>query len=156
MIRILFMLPFLLPAFAQAQTVHELPLFSKTASRLDSVPKQALPVYKVLNLEEGLYRTYAAFAAQKPDTPIAGIVDKERLRKAWYLTPGNEKGALINPATIYAVVFKGTPYISTPWGYFPTYRKNGDYGFSSVAPTGCKELAGKKIDFRTGKLVGAE
>ena len=149
-------LSFLYSVQGSAQQVYELADVTKTTRRIDTLPKTAMPVYKVLNLEEGMYRTYAAFAIQKPDAPIVGIVDKDRLRKAWYLTPDNDKGALIPPSTIYAVVFKGTPYISTQWGYFPTYRKNGDYIFSGSSPTGCKELAGKKIDFRTGQLVPAE
>ena len=159
MFRILLFLPVaLIFSFqVQAQPVHDLPLFSKTTSRkADTFSKGSLPVYKIGTYVDGLYRTYESFAAQKPDTLIAGIVDKERLRKAWYLTPDNEKGALIDPATIYAVVFKGTIYISTKWGYFPTYRKNGEYSFSAYSPTGCKELGGMKINYRTGQLMPAQ
>ena len=158
MLRLLLILPaiLLLCTGVRAQQVYDLADVSKVTRRIDTMSKTNMPLYKVLNLEEGMYRTYEAFASQKPDAPIAGIVDEDRLRKAWFLTPDNKKGALINPTTIYAVVFKGTPYISTQWGYYPTYRKNGEYGFSGYAPTGCKELMGMKIDFRTGRLVAAQ
>jgi hypothetical protein len=146
---------------------------------LDSFMKRNLPVYNATTYTNGLYKTYDAFMAQKPDAQISAEVKGDKLRRIWQVTPEGEREQRPNPAKIYGLVVEGIPYIATEFGYYPMRKVKDDFVFEGKMRIGSNDaimmtagmfgLAGAligmavspkvsdtyemKIDFRTGQPV---
>ena len=147
--------------------------------KLDSFRKRNLPVYNTNTYTNGLYRSYDAFVAQRPDAQISADLKGDKLRRVWEVTPEGEREEKPNPAKIYGVVFEGIPYIATEFGYYPLRKVKDDFIFEGHMRLGSDEMAqnmsvafglagylltkaatGKtsdtyemKIDFRSGRPV---
>jgi hypothetical protein len=95
---------------------------------IDSLRKRKLKVYSTTAYAEGFYSNYAAFRDQTPD--LQGEV---KLRgdgnmaitlhtAGWTEARGTKH--------IFAVVYKGIPYIVTHFGYYPLRKEGDDFFFS--------------------------
>jgi hypothetical protein len=95
---------------------------------IDSVEKRRIPVYNTNNYTEGLYGTYNAFMNQRPD--VRGEVKEKSDGKlsVRVLDPKWEdpKGLV----HIFAVVYKGVPYVVTHYGDYPLQKQNDDFYFT--------------------------
>ena len=95
---------------------------------IDSVEKRKIPVYNTDTYAEGLYGTYNAFMNQRPD--VKGEV-KEK-------SDGKLSIRILDPKWedpkglkhIFAVVYKGVPYVVTHYGDYPLQKQNGDFYFT--------------------------
>ena len=95
---------------------------------IDSVEKRRIPVYNTNSYTEGLYGTYSSFMHQRPD--VRGEVKEKSDGKlaVRILDPKWEdpKGL----AHIFAVVYKGVPYVVTHYGDYPLQKLNDDFYFT--------------------------
>jgi len=95
---------------------------------IDSVEKRKIPVYNTNTYTEGLYGTYNAFMNQRPD--VRGEV-KEK-------SDGKLSIRILDPkwedpkglTHIFAVVYKGVPYVVTHYGDYPLQKQNDDFYFT--------------------------
>ena len=95
---------------------------------IDSVEKRKIPVYNTSTYTEGLYGTYNAFMNQRPD--VRGEV-KEK-------SDGKLSIRILDPkwedpkglTHIFAVVYKGVPYVVTHYGDYPLQKQNDDFYFT--------------------------
>ena len=95
---------------------------------IDSVEKRKIPVYNTSTYTEGLYGTYNAFMNQRPD--VWGEV-KEK-------SDGKLSIRILDPkwedpkglTHIFAVVYKGVPYVVTHYGDYPLQKQNDDFYFT--------------------------
>jgi len=95
---------------------------------MDSVEKRRIPVYNTNSYTEGLYGTYSSFMNQRPD--VKGEVKEKSDGKlsVRILDPKWEdpKGLV----HIFAVVYKGVPYVVTHYGDYPLQKQNNDFYFT--------------------------
>ncbi|HEV2482757.1 MAG TPA: hypothetical protein VGS79_23990 [Puia sp.] len=97
-------------------------------AHIDSFEKRQIPLYNTTTYTEGLYSTYAAFKAQAPDvsgsvvTKADGSIDKLKFN--------DRKWKEEKYAHIYAVVYKGMPYVVTHSGYYPLQKQGDDLYFT--------------------------
>jgi hypothetical protein len=95
---------------------------------IDSVEKRRIPVYNTNSYTEGLYGTYSSFMNQRPD--VRGEVKEKSDGKlsVRILDPKWEdpKGLV----HIFAVVYKGVPYVVTHYGDYPLQKQNDDFYFT--------------------------
>ncbi|HWZ34814.1 MAG TPA: hypothetical protein VNW51_01580, partial [Mucilaginibacter sp.] len=93
------------------------------------ITKNTLRLYNSDVYVDGYYLNYKSFSNQAPDGQI--VLDGKELK------PGNikatdAKGKLkkLKSETIYAMVYNGKPFISTPSGFYPVSKSNGDFFFT--------------------------
>jgi hypothetical protein len=111
---------------------------------IDSIEKLAIKVYNTTIYTDGLYLSYNSFKNQIPD--------KEIIVTSPYLYPGNvkaldEKGKLkdVKLNKTYAVVYKGSPYIVTQYGFYPLKKENNEFLFTGQA----------KVSANIGSVIAA-
>jgi hypothetical protein len=95
---------------------------------IDSVEKRRIPVYNTTSYTEGLYGTYSSFMNQKPDVKGEVKVKDDgklsiRIFDSKWVDP---KGV----THIFAVVYKGVPYVVTHYGDYPLKKQNDDFYFT--------------------------
>lgn len=95
---------------------------------IDSVEKRRIPVYNTNSYTEGLYGTYRAFMTQRPDVKGEAKEKSDGKLSVRILDPKWEdpKGM----AHIFAVVYKGIPYVVTHYGDYPLQKQNDDFYFT--------------------------
>jgi hypothetical protein len=95
---------------------------------IDSIEKKKLNVYCTSTYSDGLYFTFNSFTKQKPDKQITVEMKGEKISQVKTI---DEKGNSdkIRTKDIYAIVYKGKPYISSEYGYFPLIFRNDDFYF---------------------------
>ena len=96
--------------------------------RIDSVRKRKLKVYNTSTYAEGFYSNYTAFKNQTPD--LQGAV---KLRSDGSLAVTLHSSEWTEPRGtkhIFALVYKGVPYIVTHFGYYPMEKQGDDFYFS--------------------------
>jgi hypothetical protein len=95
---------------------------------IDSVRKRKLKAYSASTYAEGFYSNYTAFKNQTPD--LQGVV---KLRSDSSMTVTLHSTEWTEPRGkkhIFAVVYKGIPYIVTHFGYYPLEKQGDDFYFS--------------------------
>ena len=95
---------------------------------IDSVQKRKLKAYNTSAYTEGFYSNYTAFKNQTPD--LQGEVKLRSdggmavtLHSTEWTEPRGKKH-------IFAVVYKGVPYIVTHFGYYPLEKQADDFYFT--------------------------
>lgn len=116
-----------------ARSIHMTPADGPTyclddLGRIDSLEKRQIPVYNTTNYVDGFYSNYTAFKNQQPD--IKGHIQL------------NDDGSISRPvvddpawkaeqhAHIYAIVYRGVPYVVTHYGYFLLEKKDDEFYFT--------------------------
>jgi hypothetical protein len=95
---------------------------------IDSLHKRKLKAYNTSVYAEGFYSNYVAFKNQTPD--LQGEV---KLRSDSNMAITLHSGGWTEPRGkkhIFAVVYKGNPYIVTHYGYFPLQKEGDDFYFN--------------------------
>lgn len=99
---------------------------------LDRLEKLSIPLYITDAFAEGIYLSYASLADQKPEhQAIVKMNGKEIQSVRIKDKAGNPQP--IKERNIYAVVYNGTPYVNTDYGYYPLHKRNGDFYFIGKA-----------------------
>ena len=111
--------------------------------QIDSIEKGEMAVYNTNKYPDGYYPDYSSFASLVP----GGIAMVDMRNNTIYgVTTQNEKGKKekLKSKDIYAVVYNGTPYVSTQYGYYPLHKENNDFFFTgkaSIAPSTGQQIA---------------
>lgn len=133
--------------FMAANILHEPagPLYTlRDLLNIDSVEKSSMKLYNTAAFEDGLYLNYKSFMEQMPDKPIT--VDGGTVGDGAVKTTGkNGKPQKVNARNIYAVVFKGQPYIVSRGEYYLLKKEKNDFFFTGKA----------QVTARTGDVVAA-
>jgi hypothetical protein len=98
----------------------------------DSTEKSKLKLYTTTAYTEGLYSSYRSFSNQVPDKQVIIEEKKSKIKEVRSMDgSGNQQEVKQN--LVYALVYKGTPYISTSFGYYPLVKKNDNFYFTGRA-----------------------
>lgn len=102
---------------------------------IDSIEKKALPLYNTSSYTDGLYLTYQSFKTQLPDKQ--GITIENDYVYPGFVKAPDEKGKLrdVKLKKTYAIVYKGTPYIVTAFGFYPLKKVKNEFTFTGMAKT---------------------
>jgi hypothetical protein len=125
------------PSGAETYSFHDI-------EQIDSIEKRKLPLYNASTYADGIYAGFESFANQKPDKPVSAELKNDRLVSV--KSPGeNGNPTKVKPGSLYAVVFKGQPFIATEYGYYPLQKMGDDFFFTGKA----------KVNAKTGDVLAA-
>ena len=100
--------------------------------KIDSFEKRGLAVYQTDLYKDGVYRSFRSFLDQTPDGQITAKVKKGKISEIYVFDAKGKKEQVWQKDT-YAVIYKGIPYISTEYDYYPLHKKDGDFYFTGKA-----------------------
>ncbi|MFT3979419.1 MAG: hypothetical protein QM687_03045 [Ferruginibacter sp.] len=114
-------------------------------TKIDSIEKTKLPLYTKTSLAEGVYDNYTSFKNQEPNRLLFTVkeTDAGGIASVSVLNEKN-KYEKISPKKIYAVVYKGQPFVATEYGYYLLRKKEDDwffYGKYKTAASGASMVA---------------
>ena len=95
---------------------------------IDSVQKRRLKVYNTSTYTEGFYSTYTVFKNQTPD--LQGVVKLRGDSSIGVALHSTEWTEPRGKKHIFALVYKGVPYIVTHFGYYRLEKQGDDLFFS--------------------------
>ena len=97
-------------------------------AEIDNTEKSKIPIYYGSIWRDGLYATYNSFKNQIPDQWVIVEMHKEEISLIKRI---NNKGKeeSVPAQDIYAVVYKGVPYIAIQNNYYKLFRKETDFFF---------------------------
>lgn len=99
-------------------------------ARIDSIEKIRLRLYTDTNLVDGLYTSYTSFGLQRPDLQcIVKTNRKMDIDQVDIIDADGEKKKQ-RPRDVYAVVYKGVPFMATEYGYYRLQRIDNDLYFT--------------------------
>ena len=112
--------------------------------KMDSIEKRKITLYTTTEYKDGLYTSYASFRNQLPDKQ--GSIDWKNER-IFSIKVEDEQGKQmkVKAKNLYAVVYKGQPFIVTEYGYYPARKVGDDFFFTGRA----------KAEAHTGDLMAA-
>ena len=96
--------------------------------RIDNVLKRKLKVYNTSTYAEGFYSNYTAFKNQLPD--LQGEVKLRGDGSMGVVLHSTEWTEPRGKKHIFAVVYKGVPYVVTHFGYYRLEKQSDDFYFS--------------------------
>jgi hypothetical protein len=97
-----------------------------------NIEKKQLPLYNSTEYTDGLYLNYKSFRNQMPDRQI--IVDSANLNSGDIKTiEGGGVTLKVKARDVYAIVYKGHPYVVSEGNYYPLKKVNSDFFFVGKA-----------------------
>jgi hypothetical protein len=96
---------------------------------IDSVEKLQIPVYGATSYVEGVYFSYSSFKMQTPDKQGFVNMDGDGTIGSVRILDSSGKKVKIKSKDIFALVYKGLPYVATDFGYYPLQKISGDFYF---------------------------
>lgn len=97
--------------------------------KVDSIEKKTFKLYTTDAYTDGVYLTYNAFRDQTPSAKL--MVDgDEPLKNNTKMQDSAGVWRKIKLTSVYALVYKGKPYIATQYGYYPLTKSNNDFIFT--------------------------
>lgn len=115
---------------------------------LDSLEKSHIKLYNATTYTDGLYLNYKSFMNQMPDGQI--ILDGGDLNYGTIkTTAANGKLQKVKAQKVYALVYKGQPYISSRGDYYPLKKEKDDFYFTGKVQTanGTAEIVAASVLF---------
>jgi hypothetical protein len=103
---------------------------SDEIARIDSIEKSRLRLYTDTNLVDGLYTSYTSFSLQRPDLQCTVKTKRNKDIDRVYFIDADGENKERKPRDVYAVVYKGMPFIATEYGYYPIQRIDNDLYFT--------------------------
>jgi hypothetical protein len=100
---------------------------------IDSIEKRKIRLYNIDHYEEGVYTTYEGFKNQLPKYKDIIVKMGDTAIKNVRVKFEDETTEKLKPKDIYAVVYKGIPYIATSYGYYPLTKNGDDFFFTGQA-----------------------
>jgi len=129
---------------ALVMDAEKAPVLSYTeVMKIDSIEKLKIKVYTAAEYVNGVYCTFEAFKEQQPDFTLFSITFEDG--EITEVKAKNEYGRIkkIKSDHVYAIVNKGTPYISAQFGFYPLVKNNNDFYF----------IGDDKINYIKGQIV---
>jgi len=114
-------------------------------ARIDSVEEHALPLYTAGSFVDGIYLRYKSFGKQVPDEQGTVKAKKDGTISSVYIVDTASNKIKLRPKDLYAVVYKGKPYIATEYGFYPLERVRDNFFF-----TGDIRVAANSTDYLLG------
>jgi hypothetical protein len=99
-------------------------------AHIDSIEEHALPLYTATTLTDGIYLHYASFSKQLPDRQGTIKVKKDGTISAVHILDDSGRIIRLRPKNVYAIVYKGKPYIATEYGFYPLERVRDNFFFT--------------------------
>lgn len=113
-------------------------------SNIDSIEKKKIKLYNTATYTDGLYLNYKSLMDQAPDKQIT--VDGNDLNLSTIKTTvENGKQQKVKANKVYAIVYKGQPYVASRGVYYPLRKENDDFFFTGRA----------QVNASTGDVVAA-
>lgn len=112
--------------------------------KMDSVEKRKIKLYNTATYVDGLYSNYKLFMEQTPDKQIV-VEGYQIYPDAVKAKDENGKLKKVQAQNIYAIVYKGQPYIASKHEYYPLKKVKDDFLFTGTA----------KVTASTGDVVAA-
>jgi hypothetical protein len=97
-------------------------------AHIDSIEMQKIPVFSREDYTDGVYMSYKSFMAQSPDKPAIVDISKDGSISSVKVTDSSGKKTKVQPKHMYALVYKGQPFIATEYGYY-SLPKGSDNNF---------------------------
>ena len=107
-------------------------------ARVDSIEKRSVPLYTG-TYKDGIYTTPQSFLQQRPEWPdvvVGTRKDGSVISVAAHYSGGENRP--VGRDAMYALVYKGSPYMVTEYGVYPLQRLGDDLYFTGelrIAPT---------------------
>jgi len=100
---------------------------------ISEVEKRDIALYRTAEYTDGLYLTYRAFSKQMPDRQI--IVDSTDDVNTGRISTIEGDGVTkkVKAENVYAIVFRGHPYVVSEGIYYPLKKVNNDFFFVGKA-----------------------
>ncbi len=111
---------------------------------IDSLEKSNIVLYNTSQYQEGLYESYQSFKNQVPDKQITVEQKGDKITSVKTLDE-NGKSVKVKAKDIYAIVYKGQPFISTNFSFYPLQKLSDDFFFTGKA----------KVTANTGDVIAA-
>ena len=100
----------------------------RDVQQIDSVEKKKLPLYTADHYTDGIYRNGEHFISQQPDwTRMEAQTKKDGSITDVSAVYSNGTKKPVEKKEIYAIVYKGAPFIVTEYGFFPLQRLGDDF-----------------------------
>jgi hypothetical protein len=103
--------------------------------KVDSAEKAQLKLYTTLTYTDGLYNSYESFKNQMPDKQIIKADTNMNGNVFTVKIIDNGQKVKIKPKDMYAVVYKGVPYMATKYGCYRMQKENGNFFFTGDLET---------------------
>jgi hypothetical protein len=147
-----------LPRFIASGLIHEPagPLYSlHDLMNIDSVEKSNIKLYNTNAYADGVYLSYRSFMNQAPDKQI--IFDGPDVTSGTIKTTGeNGKPQRVRAQKVYAIVYKGQPYVSCRGQYCLLKKEKGEFYFigrSQVSPGAGEVVAVALVGALFGSII---
>ena len=114
-------------------------------TRMDSIEEHALPLYTAASFTDGIYLHYASFSHQLPDKQGIIKTKKDGSISSIHILDDSLRMIRLRPKDLYAVVYKGKPYIATEYAFYPLERVRDNLFF-----TGDIRVAANSSDYLLG------
>jgi hypothetical protein len=99
---------------------------------IDSLEKSAIKLYNTTVYADGVYSTYKSFKDQTPDQQLI-LEGYEVYPDAVKTKDANGKLQKVKSQSIYAIVYRGEPFIASRYAYYPLKKVNNDFIFTGKA-----------------------
>ncbi len=115
-----------LPRAPTDPTVYSL----REVARMDSIDVCSLPLYTSGSFVDGIYKRYSSFSKQTPD--VQGIIKakKDGTISSVHILDDSMRKVNLRPKEVYAIVYKGKPYVATEYGFYPLERVRDNFFFT--------------------------
>jgi len=100
-------------------------------ARVDSIEKRSIPLYTVGTCKDGIYTSPQSFLAQRPEWPDLDVLTRKNgsiISVAARYSGGERRP--VGKDAMYAIVYKGRPYMITEYGFYPLQRLGDDLYFT--------------------------
>jgi len=123
-------------------------------TNIDSIERRQIPLYNTTTYVDGLYLTYSSFSKQLPDRQAMIEAKKDGSISSVRVLDEQAKKVKLKSKNVYAVVYKGKPFIATEYGFYPLEIVGDNFFFTGdvrIAATNAEVSGGQ---FAMG-LIGA-
>lgn len=120
---------------------------------MDSIEKLKIVAYNTTVYADGLYTSYASFMNLVPDKQVT-VEEKKGKISSVKMADGNGAMVKIKRKDIYAIVYKGQPFIATEYDYYPLEKRDDDFYFTGKAKVTADQGAVMAASFFFGIIGG--
>jgi hypothetical protein len=99
-------------------------------AHIDSIEEHSLPLYTGTSFTDGIYLHYASFSRQVPDKQGVIKAKKDGAISSVHIFDDSARSVKLRSKDVYAIVYKGKPYIATEYGFYPLERVRDNFFFT--------------------------
>jgi hypothetical protein len=99
-------------------------------THIDSIEEHSLPLYTAPSFTDGIYLHYTSFSRQVPDKQGVIKAKKDGTISSVHILDDSARSVKLRSKDVYAIVYKGKPYIATEYGFYPLERVRDNFFFT--------------------------